>query len=81
MLTYTILQHFYPLHSKILTLTWLGITAYMPCMLSDAGASPTTSECGASTNAFWHMINFLKVLKFDIPNINETIKKGRTCIL
>jgi hypothetical protein len=26
----------------------------------DAGASPTTSERGASANAFWHMMNCLK---------------------
>jgi hypothetical protein len=46
-----------------------------------AGASPTTSERGANTNAFWHMMNCLNVLKFDTPNVNETIKKECTCRL
>jgi hypothetical protein len=47
----------------------------------DAGASPTTSEHGANTNAFWHMMNCLNVLKFDTPNVNEIIKKECTCRL
>jgi hypothetical protein len=57
------------------------ILIYLPMHLvgstcpRDVGALPTTSERGASANAFWHMINCLNVLKFHMPNVNETIKK------
>jgi hypothetical protein len=61
--------------------SWTGAHENFQAREYDAGASPTTSECGANTNAFWHMMNCLNVLKFDTPNVNETIKKGLTCRL
>jgi hypothetical protein len=47
----------------------------------DAGASPTSSEHGASTNAFWthdKLFKKKKLLKMDAPNVNVIVKERRT---
>jgi hypothetical protein len=40
--------------------SWIGAHENFQAREYDAGASPTSSERGASANAFWHMINYLK---------------------
>jgi hypothetical protein len=60
---------------------WTGAHENFQAREYDAGASSTSSERGANTNAFWHMMNCLNILKFDTPNVNEIIKKGCTCRL
>lgn len=48
---------------------------------TDAGASPTSSERGTTPTHFGTWWIVWNVLKFDTPNINEIVKKGRTSIL
>jgi hypothetical protein len=40
--------------------SWTGAHENFQAREYDAGASPTSSERGTNTNAFWHMMNCLK---------------------
>ena len=61
--------------------SWTGAHENFQAREYDAGASSTKSECGTNADTFWHMMNCLKCFEVDTPNLNETIKKGRTCRL
>jgi hypothetical protein len=59
--------------------SWIGAHENFQAREYDAGASPTSSEHGASTNAFWsHDELFKKNLKMDAPNINVIVKERHT---
>ena len=59
--------------------SWIGAHENFQAREYDAGASPTSSEHGASTNAFWsHDELFKKILKMDAPNINVIVKERHT---
>jgi hypothetical protein len=45
---------------RLCEISWIGSHENFQVREYDAGASPTTSERGERTNAFWHMMNCLK---------------------
>jgi hypothetical protein len=58
--------------------SWIGVHENFQVREYDAGASPTSSERGASATHFGHMIFFFKLLKMDAPKLNVIVMERHT---